>query len=60
MLNQALAWFDPVFHMNEAMKGVVARGLDADQVAGDLAFLAAFALASLASGVLSYRRMLSE
>jgi ABC-2 type transport system permease protein len=55
-----VAWFDPVLHMNEAMKGVVGRGLGWDQVAGDLVFLVIFAAVSLALGIASYRRMLTE
>jgi ABC-2 type transport system permease protein len=54
------AQFDPVFHMNEAMKGVAGRGEGWDQLAGDLAFLALFSAAALALGVVSYRRMLTE
>jgi len=54
------AQVDPVFHMNEAMKGVAGRGEGCEQIAGDLAFLAIFAAASLALGVVSYRRMLAE
>jgi ABC-2 type transport system permease protein len=56
----AAAQFDPVFHMNEAMKGVAGRGEGWDQLAGDLAFLALFSAAALALGVVSYRRMLTE
>lgn len=55
-----VAWFDPVFHMNEALKGVAGRGLGWSDVAGSLAFLAAFAALSLALGITSYRRMLVE
>lgn len=56
----AIAWFDPVFHMNEALKAVAARGAGWADEAGSLAFLAGFALASLAIGVQSYRRLLAE
>ena len=56
----AVAWFDPVFHMNEALKAVAARGAGWAELAGNLAFLAAFAAASLVLGVVSYRRMLAE
>jgi ABC-2 type transport system permease protein len=55
-----LAWFDPVFHMNEAMKAVAGRGADWGDVAADLVFLAGFAAAALALGVVAYRRMLTE
>ncbi len=55
-----IAWFDPVFHMNEALKGVAGRGLGWSDLWASLVFLAAFALASLALGIASYRRMLVE
>jgi ABC-2 type transport system permease protein len=55
-----IAWFDPVFHMNEALKGVAGRGLGWADVSGSLMFLAAFAAFSLVLGVASYRRMLIE
>jgi ABC-2 type transport system permease protein len=55
-----IAWFDPVFHMNEALKGVAGRGLGWADVSGSLLFLAAFAAVSLALGISSYRRMLTE
>ena len=55
-----LAWFNPIFHMNEALKGVAGRGLGWTDVRSNLVFLSAFAVFSLALGVLSYRRMLLE
>jgi ABC-2 type transport system permease protein len=55
-----VAWFDPVFHMNEALKGVAGRGLGWADVSGSLLFLTAFAAISLALGIASYRRMLIE
>jgi ABC-2 type transport system permease protein len=55
-----IAWFDPVFHMNEALKGVAGRGLGWSDVAGSLLFLAAFAAVSLGLGIASYQRMLIE
>ena len=55
-----IAWFDPIFHMNEALKGVAGRGEGWADVSESLAFLGAFAIASLALGVVSYRRMLIE
>ncbi len=54
-----IAWFDPVFHMNEAMKGVSGRGLGWVDLSASLTFLAVFAAVSLALGA-SYRRMLVE
>ena len=55
-----LAYFDPVFHMNEAMKGVSGRGETWADLSGNLTFLAVFAAISLALGIASYRRMLVE
>ncbi len=55
-----IAWFDPVFHMNEALKGVSGRGLGWTDLSTSLIFLAAFAAVSLALGIESYRRMLTE
>lgn len=55
-----LAQFNPVLHMNEAMKGVVGRGEGLAQIGTHLALLVVFALASLAAGVLAYRRMLAD
>jgi ABC-2 type transport system permease protein len=57
---RAVAWFDPVFHMNEALKGVAGRGLGWADLAGSLGFLSAFAMAALVLGVVSYRRILAE
>jgi hypothetical protein len=45
--------------MNEALKGVAGRKLAWTDVFRSLLFLAAFAAASLALGIASYRRMLS-
>jgi ABC-2 type transport system permease protein len=55
-----IAALNPVFHMNEALKGVAGRGLGASALASHLWFLAGFAIASLALGVGSYRRLLRE
>jgi ABC-2 type transport system permease protein len=55
-----LAWFDPIFHMNEAFKGVAGRGLGWADLSTSLSFLAVFAVFSLMLGVASYRRMLTE
>ena len=63
LLPQALrqvAWVNPVLHMNEALKGVAGRGQGAAELSTHLAFLVSFAMASLALGVWSYRRLLAE
>jgi len=55
-----LAQADPVFHMNQALKGVSAGTLAGAALATRLAWLAGFAAVSLALGVASYRQMLAE
>lgn len=55
-----LAWFDPVFHMNEALKSVALHGHGWAELRTHLAFLLAFATGSLALGVWSYRRLLLQ
>ena len=55
-----LAYFDPVFHMNEAMKAVSGYGKGWVELSGNLIFLAVFAFVALAIGIWSYRRMLIE
>ncbi len=54
----ALARWNPVLHMTEALKAVAARGAGFDAITGHLAFLAVFGAGSLAVGALAYRRML--
>jgi ABC-2 type transport system permease protein len=53
-----VAMFDPVYHMNQALKGVAAQGLSASAVGFHLWVLGAFAVGSLLLGILSYRRLL--
>lgn len=55
-----VARFDPVFHMNEALKGVSGGGETLAAAFDHLAFLVVFAAFSLALGIWSYRRMLVE
>ena len=55
-----IAYFDPVFHMNQALKGVAGRGEGWAEISGHLAFLSIFTVVALALGIQSYRRMLSE
>jgi ABC-2 type transport system permease protein len=55
-----IAYFDPVFHMNQALKGVAGRGEGWAALSGHLIFLVIFTVASLVLGVHSYRRMLAE
>ncbi len=53
-------WFNPVFHMNQALKGVTAFGRTAADLSEHLAFLGVFALVALGLGVASYRRLLRQ
>jgi ABC-2 type transport system permease protein len=55
-----IANLDPVFHMNQALKGVAGRGEGWSELSGHLTFLFVFTVASLFLGIRSYRRMLSE
>ena len=56
----ALAYIDPIFHMNEALKGVSALGKGAGDISTHLIFLAAFTVVALFLGVRSYRSMLIQ
>ncbi len=53
-----IAQFNPVFHMNEALLGIVAEGKTIEEIGGHFFFLAIFALGVTLLGWLSYRRML--
>jgi len=55
-----LAFLDPVFHMNQALKGVAGRGAGWVEISTHLHFLVAFAAVALALGIRSYRRLLLE
>lgn len=55
-----LAQADPVYHMNQALKGVWAEGKTLADVLPHVAFLAAFAALALWLGVRSYRAMLEQ
>ena len=55
-----LAYLDPVFHMNQALKSVSGLGAGVGEIRTHLLFLVAFALGSLVLGISSYRRMLVE
>ncbi len=54
----AIAEFNPIFHMNEALTGIVARGDDWDAIAPHFQFLLIFAALMIVGGWLSYNRML--
>jgi ABC-2 type transport system permease protein len=55
-----LAYLDPVFHMNEALKGVSASNLGLKDISIHLIFLLAFTILSMVLGARSYRSMLSQ
>ncbi|UCF63425.1 MAG: ABC transporter permease, partial [bacterium] len=54
-----LAYLDPIFHMNQALKGVSALGQGVGDVSIHLIFLVAFTGLALFLGARSYRAMLS-
>ena len=54
----SITWFNPIFHMNQALRGVSARAMTLAEVAPHVEFLLVFAIASLWLGVRSYRAML--
>jgi ABC-2 type transport system permease protein len=56
---QAVARFDPILHMNQALKGVAAHGLGVTELRTELALLLAFCFVALWLGVTSYRHLLA-
>lgn len=55
-----LAYLDPIFHMNEALKGVSALGYGVRDISVHLIFLVVFTVLSMFLGVRSYRSMLVQ
>lgn len=55
-----LAQFDPIFHMNKAMRAVWIDGSSLSEVSNSIFLLALMALISIALGALSYRAMLQK
>jgi ABC-2 type transport system permease protein len=53
-----IAKFNPIYHMNEALVGVSARGDEIEQITSHFIFLLVFAAVMVLGGWLSYRRML--
>jgi ABC-2 type transport system permease protein len=53
-----IAKYNPIYHMNEALVGVSAKGDDLDKIASHFWFLLGFAGVMVIGGWLSYRRML--
>ncbi|MFQ6115533.1 MAG: ABC transporter permease [bacterium] len=56
----ALAYLDPIFHMNEALKAVSAQGKGAEDILIHLIFLIAFTTVALILGISSYQWMLVQ
>lgn len=56
----AVAYADPVFHMNEALRSVSAKAATLADVRLHVIFLFAFAIFTLVIGVNSYKRMLLQ
>ncbi len=55
-----VAYFDPIFHMNQALKAVSAKGAGVEDVQIHLIFLIVFTVVSLIAGVHSYKQMLIQ
>jgi ABC-2 type transport system permease protein len=53
-----IAYYNPIYHMNEALLGVWAKGDKLATISGHFRFLAVFALLMIVGGWLSYQRML--
>lgn len=53
-----LTWFNPIYHMNEALKAVASLPPDQADLTADLWFLAVFAGVSLVLGATSYHHLL--
>jgi len=56
----ALAYLDPIFHMNQALKGVSALGKGIGDISIHLIFLGAFTVLALFLGARSYKSMLLQ
>ncbi|MBC1196568.1 ABC transporter permease [Microcystis aeruginosa BLCCF158] len=55
----SLAKYNPIYHMNEALIAVWAKGEDLQDISSHFRFLCLFALAMVAGGWLTYRQMLN-
>ncbi|MBD6615631.1 ABC transporter permease [Komarekiella sp. 'clone 1'] len=53
-----IAKYDPIYHMNEALVGVSAKGEEISSITSHFVFLLVFAAVMVLGGWLSYRRML--
>jgi len=55
-----LAYLDPIFHMNEALKGVSANGYGVMDISTHLIFLIIFTILAMVFGARSYKAMLVQ
>lgn len=55
-----LAYLDPIYHMNEALKGVSAKGFGVREISIHLLYLTVFSVFSIIIGARSYRAMLAQ
>jgi len=55
----SLAKYNPIYHMNEALIAVWAKGKNLQDISSHFRFLCLFALAMVAGGWLTYRQMLN-
>lgn len=55
-----IAYLDPIFHMNEALRGVSANNLGWSENYDHIIFLILFTILSLLMGIYSYKCMLNE
>jgi len=55
-----VAYLNPIFHMNQALKGVSALGQGVEDTSTHLIFLVVFTVVSLILGVGSYKSMLDQ
>ncbi len=53
-----IAKYNPIYHMNEALVGVSAKGAGISEIASHFGFLLVFAVVMVICGWLCYRRML--
>ena len=55
-----LAYLNPIFHMNQALKGVSALGKGIEEISTHLLFLVVFTVTALFLGARSYKSMLAQ
>lgn len=55
-----VAYLNPIFHMNQALKGVSAAGYGLNEIYDSMLFLIIFTLLTLFLGIYSYRNLLAK